>query len=92
MVEMVQEYIKAEGFSQIIEGTTISWRTHQDSLLDHIWVNCPQRVISKHNISCRGSDHNIINVTIAMKDGVTAGTTVEKDTGNFFTRKDAWTY
>ena len=44
MVEHTKEYIEAEGFTQIVTGTTRAWHDQVDSLLDQIWVNCPQIV------------------------------------------------
>ena len=81
LIELVQQFIEPEGFTQIVQGTTRSWRTHQDSLLDHVWVNCPQRVLNHNNTAGGPSDHNFIDVTLAMKD-ITAGGTI--------TRKRPW--
>ena len=78
MIEEVQTKIETEGFSQIITGVTRSWRTQEDSLLDHVWTTCPLRIVSHGNISTGASDHNIINVTVAMKDQKSGGTNRRK--------------
>ena len=57
-----------DGFRQIITGITRSWHTHEDSLLDQVWINCPQKVVSHGNYKSGTSDHNLVTVTIAMKD------------------------
>ena len=68
MVEAVQDEIETEGFVQIITKFTRTWAMQSDSLLDHIWVNCLNRVISQENLVNSSSDHNSIEVTIASKD------------------------
>ena len=71
MVDLVQRRIELEGFSQIITGHTRSWPGQADSLLDHIWVNCPNRVVSHQNVVNGASDHNVVEVIVAGKDLVT---------------------
>ena len=68
MIEEVQDKIEIGGFHQIITGITRSLRTHEDSLLDHVWVNCPLRIISHGNSPNGSSDHNVIDVSISMHD------------------------
>ena len=80
MVDLVQRQIELEGFSQIISGYTRSWPGQADSLLDHIWVNCPNRVVSHQNTVNGASDHNVVEVTVAGKDLVTGGNNVRKCT------------
>ena len=53
MIEKVKLEIEMSGFQQLVQGMTRSWPGQQDSLLDQVWVNNPEKVISvqKH---CEG--------------------------------------
>ena len=66
MIEMVQTQIEAEGFSQIVNEITRSWRTQRDTILDHIWTNCGQRTIEHFNHPRGISDHNVIGMKVAL--------------------------
>ena len=66
MIEMVQTQIEAEGFSQIVNDITRSWRTQRDTILDHIWTNCGQRTIEHFNHPRGISDHNVIGMKVAL--------------------------
>ena len=78
MVDQVKESIETAGFQQHIRGHTRTWRTHSDSLLDQIWSNCGQRIINTVNIVRGASDHNVVGITIAMKDIKTGGDNCRK--------------
>ena len=73
MVDLTKEHIETEGFSQLITGITRVWRDQTDSTLDHIWVNCPQRVVNHSNLKRGSSDHNVITVIINCSDMVIGG-------------------
>ena len=45
MVEVVKTEIETKGFFQVIEEITRTWPGVEDSLLDHCWVNCPEKII-----------------------------------------------
>ena len=86
MIEEVQRNIETEGFKQIVKGFTRFWSSTQQSLLDHIWTNCPLRIVSSWNLKNGGSDHNKIEVIISMKDLKTAGTTRRRRSWKFFNK------
>ena len=68
MVERTQDTIEMAGFNQLITKITRCWRDQNDSLLDHIWVNCNNIVINHFNVSRGESDHNLIGININTKD------------------------
>ena len=78
MIELVQNEIEPKGFSQLITECTRSWADQPDSLLDHIWVNCPEKIVSHGNIVRAYSDHNIIHLNISTKNLRTGGQNVRK--------------
>ena len=49
MVYMIKDRIETLNFNQIIQSITRTWRHQSDSLLDHIWVNEPSKVIKSWN-------------------------------------------
>ena len=61
----MQSYV--EGFEQMIDGYTRFDLKGSQSLIDHIWTNTQQRIVSYENISSGNSDHNIISVTVRSK-------------------------
>ena len=61
-----------------------SWRTHEDSLLDHVWVNCPLTIISHGNSPNGSSDHNVIDVSVSMSDLKTGGVNRKRRTWKEF--------
>ena len=67
MVEETKLELETEGFSQLVQGNTRSWRGQQDSLLDHIWSNRPELVLSTTNKIRGASDHNEIGLSIRLK-------------------------
>ena len=78
MVEAVQQEIETEGFVQIVSKFTRTWAMQNDSLLDHIWINCVNRVISHENRINSSSDHNSVEVTMAGKDIQDGGLNIRK--------------
>ena len=68
MVEDTKELIETSGFQQIVVNFTRQWREQADSLLDHIWTNCPERTIKIWNEIRGYSDHNVIGIQISLKD------------------------
>ena len=59
--------IVTEGFSQLIQKKTRSWRGQQDSCVDHVWSNVPQLAISLTNEERCPSDHHVMGVNIRLK-------------------------
>ena len=51
MINSTQQQIESAGFVQVIDRITRSWQNQSDSLLDHVWVNCPARLQHPEN-SC----------------------------------------
>ena len=68
MVDKMKESIESGGFQQLIVGYTRSWRNQVDSLLDQVWSNCTQRTVNTLNKSRASSDHNVLGLTVALKD------------------------
>ena len=67
MVENTKDEIVTEGFHQLIQGITRSWRGQTDSCLDQVWTNVLALSISTSNFSRGSSDHNVIQVIIRLK-------------------------
>ena len=59
--------METEGFHQLVKGNTRTWRGQQDSLLDHVWSNRSEMVLSTTNIRRGASDHNETGVSIRLK-------------------------
>ena len=68
MADLTKQYVEGNGFSQLIQGITRTWRTHTDSLLDHVWSNCGHRTVRVFNEDTGASDHNLIGLEISLKD------------------------
>ena len=51
MVNLVKTRIETIGFQQLVNGVTRCWPNQSDSLIDKIWVNCPDKIakFSKHS-------------------------------------------
>ena len=67
MITETMDKIETKNFTQIIEGPTRAWPGAADSLIDHCWVNCLERVISKRNLVRAAGDHNTLEIIIRMK-------------------------
>ena len=67
MTEATKTEIETENFVQLIDTPTRFWVNQEDSILDHIWVNNPQKVISKNNIRRSTADHNMIQLIYRTK-------------------------
>ena len=59
--DLIKNWIKTIGFGQIIEGGTHRGR-NSETPIDHIWVNCPRRLVKWINEINLSSDHNIVGV------------------------------
>ena len=66
MIENTKTTIGSSGFYQVIRGNTHTWPGAQDSLLDHCWVNVPEKVIATVNDDNAASDHNIIGIILRI--------------------------
>ena len=78
MVEMTQNSIETIGYCQLVQQHTRRWRHQQDSLLDHIWTNSGQRILSHFNTQRGDSDHNVVGLTLSGKDIHSGGQNVVK--------------
>ena len=67
ITNMVKNGPESEGSCQLITEATRFWPNQRPSLIDQVWTNCPQRVISANNVVYGASDHNIIEVMIKFK-------------------------
>ena len=43
------------------------WPNCQDTLIDHVWANTPEIIISVRNITNYVADHNIIELNVCLK-------------------------
>ena len=78
MVDELKNHIEVNGFLQLITNVTRTWNTQADSILDHIWTNCPDRCIKTLNKTRGSSDHNVIGVEMSARDFKQSGTTIVK--------------
>ena len=67
MVDMIKNKLETKGFSQHIKGPTHFWPNRQDSLIDHVWANSPELIISVRNITNSIADHNVIELNVRLK-------------------------
>ena len=67
MIEETKSTIESAGFVQIVSEITRTWPGVESSIIDHIWVNIPEKVLQKFNIIDAASDHNIVGLVIRMK-------------------------
>ena len=66
LVNSVKDEIETENFLQMIKKPTRFW-TDSKSLLDHIWTNCPEKLVNARNIDRAASDHNVISTKIRIR-------------------------
>ena len=66
MTYMVKNRIEAAGFLQSVRGNTRFWPGANDSLVDQLWTNCPQRIIKLSNVERASSDHNLIEFDLRV--------------------------
>ena len=78
MVDQVKDNIETCGFLQLITGHTRVWQQQADSLLDHVWSNCPARILRTWNDTRGSSDHNVIGVEVVCKDVRQGGDNIVK--------------
>ena len=78
MIEAVKDTIEVLGFQQQITGSTRQMRNQTDSLLDHIWSNCPERTINFFNEIRGSSDHNVIGIDFSLKEIKSGGHNIIK--------------
>ena len=75
---MVKEGIETCGFQKLIEKHTRTWRHQVDSLLDQVWYNCTQRTVKIMNLTRGASDHNVVGITVCLKDIKCGGQNIVK--------------
>ena len=78
MVETTQNKIELAGFTQLIKNFTRTWRNQADSLLDHVWSNCSNKIIRHFNEPRGDSDHNLIGVDVSCKEIKSGGFNIKK--------------
>ena len=80
MVEDMKEILENTGHKQIITTFTRSARGVNDSLLDHIWTTCQDRISRVFNMNTGASDHRIIGCEISLKEIKISGQNILKRT------------
>ena len=78
MIEMVQDELEVEGFTQLMTGYTRNQRNQEDSLLDHVWTNRRDRILGHANIVRGSSDHHVISVDISCRNIRVGGQTTRR--------------
>ena len=87
MTEMIQEDIETIGFVQLLSTYTRTGVNQVDSLIDHLWTNRSDRVISHFNDIRGDSDHNIIGLEVSRKDIKMGGFTIRRRAWNNFSEE-----
>ena len=83
LVDILKDNIETKNFSQVITQPTRFWNGSQ-SLIDHIWTNCPSKIMKVRNIDRAVADHNIITTRIRIKGQEHVPTeTISRDKSNF---------
>ena len=97
MVDRIRDGMESKGFTQVIKGHTRSWRGQTDSLVDHCWLDKPERLVSFANEDRASSDHNHISDIIRTKDKLDAEMSHRGDCGKMSvqidleTKSNSWT-
>ena len=68
MVELLKDEVETLGFFQMVKEVTRSWNNQTDSILDHCWLNAPERLVYVKNIPRTYSDHNLVLMSIRTKN------------------------
>ena len=67
LVNNTKNILEAGGYSQLVVGITRTWPGQVDSLIDHLWSNNSQRIISCTNEVRATGDHNLLTAIIRTK-------------------------
>ena len=67
MTNMIKNKLEIRGFNQLVWGPNRFWPNCDDSLVDHVWTNTPDSIISVRNIVVNTADHNILELNIRLK-------------------------
>ena len=78
MIQRTKEEMEPLGFVQVISNITRTWHGQADSIIDHCWLNSPQKLISHQNQFRGSSDHNMISVVMRSKDKITNPQVIRK--------------
>ena len=70
MVDLIKNEIEILGFHQQTQGLTWSLNGQPESLIDHVWMNSPERLTYIKNIPRKFSDHNLIILSFRTKDKI----------------------
>ena len=70
MIEATKDKIETLGYAQMVRNPTRFWPNTRPSLIDHVWTNKPESVISCLNISRPVTDHNVIVTLVKLKGSV----------------------
>ena len=65
--DIVNDKLITIGFAQIIDTNTHRG-VNEESIIDHIWINCPRRIICSDVIQNLDSDHEVITAQIRGRD------------------------
>ena len=88
MVEMTKDHIETNGFQQLVVGHTRQWTNQANSLIDQIWSNCPERTLKIFNNPRGSSDHNVVGLSLSLKDITATGHNILKRTWKNFNEKN----
>ena len=68
MIQDTKDLIETQGFCQMVKGMTRHWPGQPSSLVDHLWTNNPDSIMSIANKPRTSSDHNHLAAVIRAKD------------------------
>ena len=76
MTALTQDLLEPLGFVQLVTTITRAFYNQRDTILDHIWTNCSDKVVSKINDLRTLSDHNVIGAVMSLSDLKMGGQTL----------------
>ena len=68
LVQMMKNEIETSGFCQLITSFTRSWPGVPSTIVDHIWTDSPESIMSTSNTVRSASDHNVITAVLRTKN------------------------
>ena len=87
MIENTKTVIETEGFFQMVEGHTRTWKEQDDSCLDHIWTKNPDKLLQIRNVVRAISDHNVVEMSVRVKGKVGESQEIQKRKRKQFNEK-----
>ena len=67
MIEEMKDRVETLGYTQMVKGPTRYWQDTTPSLIDHVWTNCPTKIIHCKNLVRPVADHNLVETSLRIK-------------------------